>query len=138
MDKLTPQQRKRNMQANAATGTSIEKRLGQKLWSAGLRYRKNVKGITGKPDFVFKSKKIAIFCDGEFWHGKDWDVHKSDHKSNTEFWHRKIERNIERDKEVNDLLKREGWRVLRFWGNDIKQNIDQCVEAIKDVYEATE
>lgn len=137
MDKLTPQQRKRNMQANSATGTSIERVLGQKLWRAGLHYRKNVKDITGKPDFVFKSKKLAIFCDGEFWHGKDWEIRKADHKSNQEFWHNKIERNIERDKEVNIALKKAGWRVLRFWGKDIKTNTDRCVKLIKEAYEAT-
>lgn len=137
MNKLTPQQRKRNMQANSATGTSIERVLGQKLWRAGLHYRKNVKDITGKPDFVFKSKKLAIFCDGEFWHGKNWEIRKADHKSNQEFWYNKIERNIERDKEVNIALKKAGWRVLRFWGKDIKTDTDRCVKLIKEAYEAT-
>lgn len=125
------------MQANSATGTSIERVLGQKLWRAGLHYRKNVKYITGKPDFVFKSKKLAIFCDGEFWHGKDWEIRKAEHKSNQEFWYNKIERNIERDKEVNIALKKAGWRVLRFWGKDIKTNTDRCVKLIKEAYEAT-
>ena len=98
---------------------------------------KNVKDITGKPDFVFKSKKLAIFCDGEFWHGKNWEIRKADHKSNQEFWYNKIERNIERDKEVNIALKKAGWRVLRFWGKDIKTDTDRCVKLIKEAYEAT-
>lgn len=131
MDKLTLEQRRRNMKANKASGTSIEIKLGKLMWAAGLRYRKNCKTIAGKPDFVFKSKKIAVFCDGEFWHGRDWDVRKNNHKSNREFWIDKIERNIERDKEVNMILTTEGWIVLRFWEGDIKKNPDKCLEVIK-------
>lgn len=137
MDKLTPEQRKRNMRANSATGTSIEIMLGRKLWSLGYRYRKNVKTIAGKPDFVFKSKKIAIFCDGEFWHGRNWEIRKEDHKTNKEFWYRKIERNIERDKEVSRELKDAGWIVIRFWESEIKKNIEGCVETIRKAYEGT-
>lgn len=80
MDKLTPEQRLRNMRANKAQGTSIEVLLGKALWQQGFRYRKNDKGIFGKPDFSFKKHKIAVFCDGEFWHGKNWEQHKGDHK----------------------------------------------------------
>lgn len=127
MDKLTPEQRKRNMQANKSQGTKIEIILGKALWSFGYRYRKNDKTVYGKPDFVFKSKKIAIFCDGEFWHGKDWDIHKNDHKSNQKFWIDKIENNILRDKVVNKTLEDEGWTVLRFWESDIKNNLNDCI-----------
>ena len=134
MDKLTPEQRKRNMRANKASGTSIEIILGKLMWASGLRYRKNCKTVIGKPDFVFKSKRIAIFCDGEFWHGKDWEVRKSDHKTNKKFWFAKIERNIERDKEVNKALEQDGWTVIRFWGDDIKNNPNKCIETIKTVY----
>lgn len=99
MDRLTPEQRKENMRAVESKGSKIELLLAKELWSKGLRYRKNDKSIFGKPDFVFKSLKIALFCDSEFWHGKNWEERKKDFKSNQEFWIPKIERNIHRDKE---------------------------------------
>ncbi len=131
MDRHTPQQRKRNMQAVKSKGSKIEKTLGKALWKKGFRYRKNVKTIFGKPDFVFAKYKIAIFCDSEFWHGKDWETKKYEIKSNQDFWHKKIERNIERDKEVNQKLTDEGWTVLRFWGKEILKNTEYCVEIIE-------
>lgn len=120
------------MQAVKSKGSKIETALGKVLWAKGFRYRKNNKKVFGKPDFTFKKYKIAIFVDGEFWHGKDWEIRKNDHKSNQDFWHKKIERNIERDKEVNQKLKDEGWKVLRFWGKDIKNNLQNCVEKIEE------
>jgi len=131
VDKLTPEQRKRNMQANKSKGTKIELILGKALWNIGLRYRKNDKTVFGRPDFVFKSKKIAIFCDGEFWHGRDWENRKNDHKSNQKFWIEKIEHNIERDIKVNIKLNDDGWTVLRFWESDIKNDMDNCLRIIK-------
>ena len=116
MDRHTPKQRRRNMQAVKSKGSKIEKTLGNALWKKGFRYRKNVNSIFGKPDFVFRKYKIAVFCDSEFWHGKDWETKKYEIKSNKEFWHKKIERNIMRDKEVNQKLKNDGWTVIRFWG----------------------
>lgn len=132
MDKLTKEQRRKNMQAVKATGSKIEETLAKALFSKGYRYRKNDKTVYGKPDLTFKKYKIAIFVDGEFWHGKDWSVRKFDHKSNKDFWHKKIERNIERDKEVNAELTKQGWKVLRFWGNDIKKNLQFCVQQIEE------
>ena len=76
-------------------------------------------------------KKVAIFVDSEFWHGKDWQKRKNDHKTNVEFWHKKIERNIERDKEVNKELKQKGWNVFRFWGQEIIKDIEGCVTKIE-------
>ena len=128
MDKLTKEQRKKNMRAVKNKGSKIERKLGSALWNRGYRYRKNDKTVFGKPDFTFKKLKIAIFCDSEFWHGKDWEIKKHEHKSNIEFWHKKIERNIQRDIEVNEYLKNEGWIVLRFWGKDIEKNIEYCLE----------
>lgn len=130
-DKLTKEQRKRNMQACRSKGTGIERILGKALWSAGLRYRKNDNSVFGKPDFTFKGAKVAVFTDGEFWHGKDWEVRKNDHKSNVAFWTNKIERNIERDTEVTKHLLKDGWKVLRFWGNDVIQHTEDCVEKIR-------
>lgn len=132
MDKLTKEQRRKNMQAVKSKGSKIETLLAKELWKRGHRYRKNNKTVYGKPDLTFKKYKIAIFVDSEFWHGKDWKERKKDHKSNKEFWHKKIERNIERDKEVNDYLLKNGWQVLRFWGKEIKHELVTCVQKIED------
>ena len=131
MDRHTPEQRRKNMQAVKSKGTKIEIVLGKALWNKGYRYRKNVKTIFGKPDFVFRKYKTVVFCDSEFWHGKDWEDKKNEIKSNRDFWIKKIERNIERDKEVNRKLREQGWTVLRFWGNDILKNTDYCVNEIE-------
>ncbi len=131
MDRHTPEQRRKNMQAVKSKGTKIEIVLGKALWNKGYRYRKNVKTIFGKPDFVFRKYKTVVFCDSEFWHGKDWENKKNEIKSNRDFWIKKIERNIERDKEVNRKLREQGWTVLRFWGNDILKNTDSCVNEIE-------
>ena len=98
--------------------SKIEVLLRKELWSRGIRYRKNVNRIYGKPDIVFIGKKIAVFCDSEFWHGYNWEERKKDFKSHQEFWIPKIERNMERDVEVTTRLESEGWTVIRFWGND--------------------
>ena len=131
MDKLTPEQRHENMRAVKSKGSKIELKLGKALWAKGLRYRKNDKTVFGKPDFTFKKYKLAVFCDSEFWHGKDWAVKKHEHKSNIGFWHKKIEKNIERDKEVNQELSRIGWKVIRFWGNEIEKDLLKCVSEIE-------
>lgn len=131
MDKLTKEQRRKNMQAVKSKGSKIEQKLGKALWSKGYRYRKNNKSVFGKPDLTLKKYKIAIFCDSEFWHGKNWEQRKKDHKTNIDFWHKKIERNIERDKEVNAALSSQGWKVLRFWGNEIEQKLLNCLTKIE-------
>ena len=120
-----------NMQQVKNKDSKIEMMLRNELWSRGLRYRKNVKTIYGKPDIVFIGKKVAVFCDSEFWHGHDWENRKKDFKSNQEFWISKIERNIQRDIEVNERLIAEGWTVLRFWGKDIKKNVALCADQIE-------
>lgn len=131
MDKLSPEERSKNMKAIKASGSKIETKLAKALFSFGVRYRKNDVSVFGKPDLTIKKYKIAIFVDSEFWHGKDWEVRKFDHKSNQEFWYSKIERNIERDKEVNQKLLDLGWEVLRFWGKDIILNINECIEKVQ-------
>lgn len=113
--------------------SKIELTLRRELWSRGMRYRKNANSIIGKPDIVFKGKKIAVFCDSEFWHGYNWEERKKDFKSHQEFWIPKIEHNMQRDKEVNDQLKKSGWTVLRFWGKDIKNNYTACADIIEKV-----
>lgn len=137
MDRLSREQRRKNMQAVKSKGSKIETLLAKELWQRGYRYRKNNKKIYGKPDFTFKKYKIAIFVDGEFWHGKDWEVKKLEHKSNCEFWYKKIERNIERDKEVNEFLRKNGWQVFRFWGEEIKTELVTCVQIIEDIINET-
>lgn len=119
------------MQAVKSHGSKIELTLSKELWRLGYRYRKNDKTVFGKPDLTFKKYKIAVFVDSEFWHGKDWEIRKHDHKSNQEFWYTKIERNIKRDKKVNEYLTKNGWKVLRFWGNDIKKNLLLCVSQVE-------
>jgi DNA mismatch endonuclease Vsr len=119
------------MQAVKSKGSKIEIMLAKEMWKKGLRYRKNDKTVIGKPDFTFKKYKIAVFCDSEFWHGKDWDEKKLEHKSNIKFWHQKIERNIQRDREVNEELLKNGWQVIRFWGKDIKKELVNCVIKIE-------
>ena len=133
----TKEQISYNMQQVKNKDSKIEVLLRKELWSRGLRYRKNVNRIYGKPDIVFIGKKIAIFCDSEFWHGYNWDERKKDFKSHQEFWIPKIERNMERDAEVTAKLESEGWTVLRFWGNEIKKNTAQCADIIEKAVHST-
>lgn len=135
MDRHTPEQRRKNMQAVKAKDSEIELILRKELWRRGIRYRKNVKSIIGKPDIAFIGKKVAIFCDSEFWHGYNWDTSKNKIKSNRDFWIPKIERNIQRDIEVNNALEALGWKVLRFWGNEIKYSCSKCVDCIEETLE---
>lgn len=134
MDVLTPEQRRRNMQRIKSKNTRIEVMLRKALWEKGYRYRKNYNELPGKPDIVLTKYKIAIFCDSEFFHGKDWQVLKPrlEQGNNSEFWINKISRNIERDNEINKRLLSEGWAVIRFWGNDIKKHTDECVKVIEE------
>lgn len=130
MDCLTKEQRHKNMVANKSHGTKIELLLAKVLWNAGIRYRKNDKGVYGTPDFTIRGYRIAIFCDGEFWHGRDWEVNKAKIKSNRSFWYAKIEHNIERDKQITEQLQQQGWKVFRFWETDIRKHADQLVDQI--------
>ncbi len=134
MDNLTKEQRRKNMQHIRSKDSVIEKRLRKALWDRGYRYRKNYKALPGKPDIVLTKYKIAIFCDGEFFHGKDWEILKSrlEKSNNSEFWKRKIKRNMERDEEVNKQLLFRGWTVIRFWGKDIMKNTEECIRVVEE------
>jgi len=134
MDKLTPEQRHKNMQHIKSHDTKIEILLRRALWKKGIRYRKNLRSLPGKPDIAITRYKIAIFCDGEFFHGKDWVVLKPrlEKGANGEFWINKISRNRERDAEVNKRLLFMGWTVIRFWGTDIKNHTDECVKVVEE------
>ncbi|QEY27023.1 very short patch repair endonuclease [Neisseria zalophi] len=131
MDRLTPEQRRKCMKANKSKGTKPEILLAKALWHMGLRYRKNDRTIFGNPDLSFKKYKIAVFIDGEFWHGKDWKHRKADIKSNQEFWVSKIERNIKRDEVVNKYLIDNGWIIFRFWGKDVLKDPEACAKTIQ-------
>ena len=120
-----------NMQRVKNKDSDIEILLRKALWQKGYHYRKNVKSVYGHPDIAFIGKKIAIFCDSEFWHGFDWENRKKDFKVREDFWIPKIERNMQRDKEVTEQLKQNGWVVIRFWGKEIKNETAKCVEIIE-------
>lgn len=134
MDNLTKEQRHKNMKHIHSKDTSIELKLRKALWRNGIRYRKNVNELPGKPDIVITKYKIVIFCDSEFFHGKDWEVLRPrlEKGDNAEYWIKKLKRNIERDDFVNKRLLFEGWTIIRFWGKDITKNTDQCVKVIKE------
>lgn len=133
-DVLTKEQRHKNMKNIRSKDTAIEIRLRKALWQKGYRYRKNYKELPGCPDIVLTKYKIAIFCDGEFFHGKDWEVLKPrlEQSNNSQFWINKISRNIERDDEVNKKLLFLGWTVIRFWGKDIEKKTEECVKVVEE------
>jgi DNA (cytosine-5)-methyltransferase 1 len=132
MDVLTKEQRSKNMRAIKSRDTKIEVILAKALWRRGYRYTRKNDKVFGRPDILMSKYKIAIFCDSEYFHGKDWEKAKHRIKTNQSFWHSKIEGNIRRDKEVNARLSEAGWIVLRFWGEDIKKNTELCVLKIID------
>lgn len=110
--------------------TKPELAFRKALWAAGYRYRVDYKKLIGKPDILLKKYKTAIFIDGEFWHGHDWQNRKKKIKTNREFWIPKIERNIQRDHEVNTELKRLGYTVFRFWQKEVDKNLDDCIRQV--------
>ncbi|MBA4276960.1 very short patch repair endonuclease [Flavobacterium sp.] len=132
MDNLTSIQRSKIMRSIRSTNTKDEVRLAKALWHLGYRYRKNNRKVFGTPDLTFKKLKIAIFVDSEFFHGKDWENQKNRFKTNREFWHKKIERNMQRDIEVNNYLMENGWTITRFWSTEIKNNLDECIAKIQE------
>jgi DNA mismatch endonuclease (patch repair protein) len=132
MDTLTPEQRHKCMSHIKSKNTSIETAFRRALWHEGIRYRKNYSKLPGKPDIAITKHKIAIFCDGEFWHGKNWNVAEKKIKTNRGYWIPKIEQNISRDNETDMKLYRLGWIVLHFWGKDIQKNLADCVREVKD------
>lgn len=135
MDVLTPEQRHKAMKSIRSKDTSIEIQLRKALWQKGYRYRKNYKILPGTPDIALTKYKIAVFCDGDFFHGKDWcQVLKPrlEKGSNSEYWIKKIERNMERDSKNDKSLLFLGWTVIHFWGSEIHNNIVECVKVIEE------
>ena len=117
-----------------STNTSIEVKLRKALWNRGYRYRKNYKELPGTPDIVIIKYKIAVFCDSEFFHGKDWEILKLrlEKGKNPDYWIKKIERNRSRDFETDKKLLFLGYTVIHFWGQDIKKHTDECIQAIEE------
>ncbi len=134
MDVLNAEQRHKCMSRIKSKDTSIEVSLRRALWKKGYRYRKNYSALPGKPDIVLTKYRIAIFCDGELFHGKNWEVLKPRllKGNNPDFWVKKIERNMKRDDENDKRLLFLGWTVIHFWGNDILKNTDQCVKVVEE------
>lgn len=134
MDRLTSEQRHRNMSNIRNKDTKIELKLRKALWEKGYRYRKNYSALPGKPDIVLTKYRIAIFCDSEFFHGKDWEKLKPqlERGKNAEFWIKKISGNMKRDEEITKSLNALGWTVLRFWGKDIQKNTAECVKVVEE------
>lgn len=134
LDNLSKEQRRKNMQRIRSKDTSIEVLLRKALWRKGIRYRVNYRALPGTPDIAITKYKIAVFCDGEFFHGKDWEVLKPrlEKGSNSAYWIGKITRNRERDDEVNKRLLFQGWTVVRFWGTEIKKHPEECVQVIEE------
>lgn len=126
--------RSKTMSKIRGRDTKIEVKLRKALWDKGIRYRKNFKGLPGSPDIVITKYKIVIFCDSEFFHGKDWEVLKPrlEKGNNPDYWIKKITRNKERDAEIDKKLLFEGWTVIHFWGKDILSKTDECVRVIEE------
>ena len=134
-DKLTPEQRRKTMQNIRSKDTTIEIRLRRALWAKGYRYRKNYTLLPGKPDIVLTKYKIAVFCDSEFFHGKDWEILRPqlEKGNNSDFWINKISKNMQRDDQINKELLFRGWTVIRFWGKEILKKTDECVKVIEEM-----
>lgn len=124
------QKRSFTMSRIKSRDTSIEVKFRKELYRAGVRYRVDYKKAPGKPDIAITRLKIAVFCDGEFWHGYDWERMKGKIKTRREYWIPKIERTMERDRAAREKLEEAGWIVLRFWGKQIEKNLDECVQKV--------
>ena len=133
VDNLTPEQRRKTMQAVKGKNTSLELTLSSAFHRRGWRYRRNYALLPGKPDFVFTKARVVVFVDGDFWHG--WRYPQWKHKL-SDFWRAKIERNRARDRRNFQRLRRQGWTVLRLWGHDVEKNLDASVERVAALLEA--
>ncbi len=129
-DKITLEQRRKNMQA-IKTKSKLEDLVARELWKRGIRYRRNVKTLFGKPDIAIQKYRVVIFIDSCFWHS--CPVHGNIPKSNVEYWNKKLERNRIRDEEVNDFYKRKNWHILRIWEHEIRDNPDLTIQNIINV-----
>lgn len=125
----TPEISKRMANVSLKGGKS-EVALAKALWNQGIRYRKNYKKLPGSPDIAITKYRIAVFVDGEFWHGENWEERKTKLKSNRDYWIEKIEENISRDKRNDIKLREIGWTPIHFWEKEVKKNLDECVSKV--------
>lgn len=132
----TTSQRSFNMSKIRSNNTKPEKRLKKAIWNAGIRYRSNKRKLPGKPDISLIKYKLVVFVDGSFWHGYEWELRKSKIRSNREFWIPKIERNMQRDREIQAFYQSRGWTVLRFWDFEVKKELGTCVKTVLHAYQA--
>ena len=126
----TTKKRSKMMSKIRGKNTKPELLFRKALWAKGIRYRVDSKKLPGKPDISIQKYKLAIFIDGEFWHGYNWDERKPKIKKNRGFWIPKIERNMQRDREVNKQLADLGYTVFRFWSNEIKEDLNCCINDV--------
>jgi DNA mismatch endonuclease (patch repair protein) len=130
----TTAQRSRTMSRIRSKGTRPEKLLKKALWQAGIRYKTSKKFLFGKPDISLKKYKLVVFVDGSFWHGHDWESRKNAIMANREFWIAKIERNMQRDQEVNAYYRYRGWTILRFWDFEVKEELGACLKSVLNCF----
>ena len=128
----TTRQRSHNMSRIRGKNTKPEIRFRKALWHAGVRYRSNHWRLPGKPDITLIKYQVVVFIDGSFWHGHDWDSRQSSIKSNRDFWIPKIERNMQRDREINQFYLSRGWTLLRFWDFEVDKELGVCVKKVMD------
>lgn len=124
--------------ASKKIDTKCEVALRRTLWASGYRFRKNFRELPGLPDIVFTKAKLAIFCDGDFWHGRDWETRaqKLSHGTNASYWLAKIQRNMERDRINTKKLEETGWKVLRFWESQIKTDLARVAASVIEALRA--
>ena len=132
-DNHTPAVRSYNMSRIRCKNTKPEDVVRKYLFSQGLRYRKNDKRLPGSPDIAILKYHIAVFVDGEFWHGKDWEARKKRLKRNREYWIEKIEENMARDLRDDQLLMQAGWVPIHFWEKEVIKDLSTCVATIEEV-----
>lgn len=130
----TPEIRKRMSNVRLKNGKA-ETILAKRLWHEGYRYRRNYKKLPGSPDIALTTYKVAVFVDGEFWHGENWKERKAKLKHNREYWIEKIEENMARDKRVDGQLQEMGWTTLHFWEKQVLKHTDECLQVVLELLE---
>lgn len=130
----TPKIRNRMSKVRLKNGKA-ETILAKRLWHEGYRYRRNYKKLPGSPDIALTKYRIAVFVDGEFWHGENWEDRKAKLKHNREYWIEKIEENMARDKRVDGQLKEMGWTTIHFWEKQILKHTDECLKSVLELLE---
>lgn len=130
----TPEIRKRMSNVRLKNGKA-ETILAKRLWHEGYRYRRNYKKLPGSPDIALTTYRVAVFVDGEFWHGENWEERKSKLKHNHEYWIEKIEENMARDKRVDVRLQDMGWTTVHFWEKQVLKHTDECLQVVLELLE---